>query len=230
MRLTAGKLRAAGWLVVLLGVMALASVLFATLLKPGGLGPAARAADAPWFKAYLVASTAIAVYLLVVFRMLLNEWFGCAKLDKGISLLIVCYIVYAAMKLVLNPAHLVLWPQLVQLGLGLGMMILAYYLGFAVLKGPAELFGYQRKLALGSLTASTSFSIMVLVSIAIMVIGLFTRSSPGMWAGVIYVLLAACMIVGLLAAIFSGVVMVRMFFAAARAVEAGHEPEALATV
>lgn len=227
MELTAGKLRACGWLIILVGATAIALVLIALLFKPGRIDPTQQFFNLIFYKGYLLISTALMVYMLLVFRLLLNEWFSYAKLDKAIKSLIVLYIFYTAFKLVLSPSQAQLWPKYVQLVFALILMAITLYMSIAILKGPADLFGYRKKLAVSSLISFACFSVLIVtaaVGLFINVFGLYGFREL-LWA--LYALTLLCMIIGLVVSIFFAVVLARMFFAAARAVEAARRPQAL---
>lgn len=227
MELTAGKLRACGWLIVLVGATAIALILIALLFKPGRIDPMQQFFNMIFYKGYLLISTALMVYMLLVLRLLLNEWFSYAKLDKAINSLIVFYIVYTALKLVVSPTNAVLWPRYVQLAFALVLMAITLYMSIGILKGPVDLFGYRKKLAVSSLISFACFSVLIVTAAA----GLFINVSglygfrELLWA--LYILSLLCMVIGLVVSIFFAVVLARMFFVAARVVEGGNLPQAL---
>ena len=228
MELTAGKLRAAGWLIILVAAMAIATIVLVTLTKSGPTGAALTSPLDLWIKAYLLGSAASVVYLLLVFRLLLNQQFSFARLDTTISSLVILYILYTALKVFLPPSITALWPKYAQLILGLAMMVMALDMSIALLRGPADLFGYRKKLAVSSLISFACYSVIIVTAAVVLLLNLFSLPGPEVLLGSLYILTLLGMIGGFGASIFFAVVLIRMFFAAARAMEADRPPEALA--
>ncbi|MBU2467781.1 MAG: hypothetical protein KKC78_04000 [Proteobacteria bacterium] len=199
------------------------------MMKVGGAKAQAETLNNLFVNANLVISTVICVYILLVFRLLLNHWFAFGKLDSAINLLIIATIAQSALTLGLAAFHLTVLLEWVQWIIMIFMTIVDVYISFVVLKGPVNLFGDSKKLAVSSLASFGGILVMAATMGVAYLMTSFDEASLDKLPPLFFIPMFLAGIAAFVAAVYFVVVLVRMFFAAARTMDRARPPEALAT-
>ncbi len=221
MRLTAGKLRLAGWLIIadivafvlfiVVGIfMAISAIKSGNGTNSSILSDPSSAPMILWTALMLLT----VVYILLVFRELLSGWFNYDKANTLIDLMIGLTFITAPIAF---------------LFMGLGKEISGWYtlpvnviytlldlwLAVLVLKMPGDLFGYRKKIGVSGI-------LLMLVG-AVMAVALYMLQANNMQGAFLKVIAGITMLAGLVLTIYFVVILIRMFFKAARAVKQGQQ-------
>ena len=224
MELTAGKLRAAAWLQILSIIPAVVLAAVEYEIKSSGAGESAGFSKMLLDGLWALLHGGIVVYALIIFRLVLNEWFEYKELDSSIKYLVGLYIVYAVSDIGLAPLKGTVLPKYVSAATGFLMMVLSFDISRTLLKKPVGLFGYGRKLAVSSMTVFVCSA----VSLGTIAVGLcfagFHLPNLKYLPTLFFVPAILASIGTVVIGIYLFVIELRMFFVAAWAMEAGYSP------
>ncbi|MBU1277167.1 MAG: hypothetical protein KJ720_17465 [Proteobacteria bacterium] len=223
MELTAGKLRAAGWMVILAAVLGISG----PALKYRVTGALRDIFVDKWYDVYLLILSALFICVLLIFRLLLNEFFAFKKLDLTINLLLVAFLLEPLIAIGLSIIKVAYLPIYFGWLLDFIRSVLYLYAIWILLKKPVDIFGYSRKLSISLFVTLACTGVVVVPDIFMWVLFVADKASLGDYLAPRVIPTQPFEITGIVIGIYFIVIAVRMFFTAARAVEAARPPEAL---
>lgn len=226
MKLTAGKLRLAGWLIIAdivayVLVIVVGGIIEISAMKHGSTAGANMFTDLA--SVSMIFGTAFywftLIYGLLVFKELLSGWFKYGKANNLIYTIIAIGIITALASMVnarLGVAPSSWYENIFWVIYSLLFMML-YVL---VLKMPGDLFGYRKKIGISGFVFTLSGAIFALT--------IYLRSTYAMQGFVLNIVLGISLVVSFGFTIYYIAVLIKMLFTAARAVEQGREAKATA--
>ena len=223
MKLTAGKLRLAGWLIIadiVMFVLVIAigvSIAVSEMEKGDGPGPNIFA-DPTSLPIILVSALVLftVIYILFIFKEILAGWFNYDKANTVIYITIGLTFITAPIAFISTGTGKETsgWYTII---VNIIFTLVNLWLAVLVLKMPGDLFGYRKKIGVTGIILTLAGTVMSVTT--------FGLQANNMQGASLKLIDGITMLVGLVFGIYFVVILIRMFFKAARAVEQGKQAQ-----